>query len=62
MESNKESPQTNLEEQYIQSLNSKELIAIKIAKDQLKSSFDIQKSIGFLHYVKSMTSSQNTPK
>lgn len=62
MESNKETAQPNLEEQYIQSLNSKELIAINIAKDQLKSSFDLQKSIGFLHFVKSLANSQNTPK
>ena len=62
MESNKETSQSTLEEQYIQSLNSKELIAIKIAKDQLKSSFDLQKSIGFLHYVKTLTTTQNTPK
>jgi hypothetical protein len=36
---------------YIQSLNDAELQAMKIAKDHLKSSFQIKKSVGFLEYI-----------
>ena len=35
---------------YIESLNEKEQIAINIAKDHLKSSFNIEKSIGFIKF------------
>ena len=35
---------------YIESLNEKEKIAIEIAKDHLKSSFRIEKSIGFIKF------------
>ena len=37
---------------YLQSLNPDEIIALKIAKEHLKSSFDIEKSIGFLQFLK----------
>tara|TARA_B100001094_G_C17697370_1_gene561005 strand:- start:173 stop:355 length:183 start_codon:yes stop_codon:yes gene_type:complete len=38
---------------YINSLNTIELKALEIAKQQLQSSFDIEKSIGFLEFLKS---------
>tara|TARA_B100001093_G_C26361677_1_gene814762 strand:- start:410 stop:601 length:192 start_codon:yes stop_codon:yes gene_type:complete len=37
---------------YINSLNTIELKALEIAKQQLQSSFDIEKSIGFLEFLK----------
>jgi hypothetical protein len=40
-------------QEYIQTLNEKELYAIEIAKDHLESSFDIEKSVGFLEFKKS---------
>lgn len=39
---------------YINSLNTIELKALEIAKNQLQSSFDIEKSIGFLEFLKSI--------
>ena len=38
---------------YINSLNAIELKALEIAKQQLQSSFDVEKSIGFLEFLKS---------
>jgi len=38
-------------DKYLQSLNDTEKIAIKIAKEDLGSSFDIEKSIGFLNWI-----------
>ncbi len=40
----------SLIQQYIQQLNPQEKIAYEIAKNNLKSSFDIEKSIGFLKF------------
>ena len=40
----------SLIQQYIQQLNPQEKIAYKIAIENLKSSFDIEKSIGFLKF------------
>lgn len=37
---------------YMSTLSKKEKIAYKIAKSDLKSSFDIEKSIGFLSWLK----------
>lgn len=37
---------------YLQSLNDIEKIAIEIAKEDLGSSFNIEKSIGFLNWIK----------
>ena len=37
---------------YIASLNEIEKIALKIAKEDLGSSFNIEKSIGFLNWLK----------
>ena len=39
-------------DKYLQSLNDIEKIAIEIAKEDLGSSFDIEKSIGFLNWIK----------
>ena len=36
---------------YMESLNDAELQAMKIAKEHLKSSFQIKKSVGFLEYI-----------
>ena len=41
---------TNLIEKYIESLNALEKIALEIARNQLESSFNIEKSIGFLEW------------
>jgi len=41
-----------LRENYINSLNSIEIIALKIAEENLESSFCLEKSIGFLNYLK----------
>jgi hypothetical protein len=41
-----------LRENYINSLNSIERIALKIAEENLESSFCLEKSIGFLNYLK----------
>jgi hypothetical protein len=39
-------------ESYLQSLNAIELKALEIAKTQLQSSFSIEKSIGYIEWVK----------
>lgn len=44
---------TKLIELYIESLDNFELQALEIAKRMLRSSFDIEKSIGFLEFIKS---------
>jgi len=38
------------EKKYLTSLNDKERKAYEIAKQHLKSSFNIQKSIGYINY------------
>ena len=38
--------------QYEKSMDEANIIAYNIAKNQLESSFDIEKSIGFLNYIK----------
>ena len=43
-----------LVEQYIAQLTPSEKIVYDIARKQLESSFSIEKSIGFLEYVKSI--------
>lgn len=40
-------PEKEKAEKYIESLNPLEKIAYEIAKSRLKTSFDIEKSIGF---------------
>lgn len=39
-------------EKYISTLDEMELIAFSVAKQQLESSFEIHKSIGFISYLK----------
>ena len=39
------------DEAYLKSLNDKEKKAYKIAKDFLKTSFDIKKSLGYKEYM-----------
>tara|TARA_B100001057_G_C22781800_1_gene923961 strand:- start:1021 stop:1200 length:180 start_codon:yes stop_codon:yes gene_type:complete len=41
-----------LEQQFINSLDDKEQIALEIAKKVLESSFDLIKSIGFIKWLK----------
>ena len=53
-DSNIKDSNINLINEYIKSLNTMELEALKIAKNQLQSSFDIEKSIGFLEFLKSI--------
>ena len=38
--------------EYINSLNEIQKLALKIAKEDLGSSFNIEKSIGFLNWIK----------
>ena len=45
-------------EQYIKSLSDKEYQAYMIAKSHLGSSFDLEKSIGFLEWKKSQVFSE----
>jgi hypothetical protein len=45
-----ESMTMTLTDKYIQQLNPLELIAYEIAKTRLKTSFDIEKSIGFIGF------------
>ena len=40
----------NLENQYLEQLSETEKIALKIAHQQLESSFCLEKSIGFLNF------------
>ena len=39
-------------EQYLKSLNEQELLILNLAKQHLKTSFDIEKSIGFIEWNK----------
>ena len=43
---------TDLEE-YVKQLNEKEKMALKIAQEHLGSSFNLEKSIGFIQWKKS---------
>jgi hypothetical protein len=45
-------PMSVLVEKYIESLNAKEYKAYLIAKSHLGSSFSIEKSVGFLQWLK----------
>jgi len=42
----------SLVDEYISSLSELEVIALKIAKEDLQTSFDIRKSIGFNNWLK----------
>ena len=45
-----------MEEEYIASMSEKERVAFHIAQEHLGSSFDVQKSIGYQTFIKTMTS------
>ena len=45
-------------EMYMKSLSPTELKALEIAKTQLESSFDIEKSIGYLNWLNDYRNSQ----
>lgn len=53
MNNNTSNNNNELVNNYINSLNAIELKALEIAKQQLQSSFDIEKSIGYLMFLKS---------
>ena len=42
-------------EEYIKSLTPTELEILELAKNHLESSFDIEKSIGYLEFIKNTT-------
>jgi len=53
MENKKENKKENiLINEYINQLSEEEKIVMKIAEKQLKSSFSIEKSIGYLNWLK----------
>lgn len=47
-----ENENSEMQNKYIKSLKPIELIALNIAKENLETSFYLEKSIGFLEYVK----------
>lgn len=49
---NKKPSMCDLKKKYIQSMDEKEQIAFKIAKEHLGSSFNLEKSIGFQKWLK----------
>jgi len=53
--------QTKLMEMYLESLNEKELKAYAIAKSFLGSSFQLEKSVGFLKWCRETQASPTTP-
>ena len=58
-ETNIQIPEKSLVEQYLEQMSEQERIVLEIAKQTLKSSFNIKKSIGFMNFVEKM-SPQNT--
>ena len=48
----KELKDTEAEDDYVESLSEKEKVAYNIAVNFLKTSFDLQRSLGFVDYVK----------
>tara|TARA_Y100000389_G_scaffold69001_1_gene65584 strand:- start:39152 stop:39412 length:261 start_codon:yes stop_codon:yes gene_type:complete len=50
---NMENELEDMKKKYIKSLNEIELIALIIAEENLESSFCLEKSIGFLNFIKS---------
>ena len=46
-------------EQYIQSLTPIELLILELAQSHLESSFDIEKSIGYIEFLKNHNISNN---
>ena len=60
METNNTKTHSELIDIYIDSLNDIEKKAYYIAKEQLQSSFSIEKSIGFIEWKKSYYDTTNT--
>jgi hypothetical protein len=56
---NNEVANNEVVEQYIAQFTPSEKIVYEIARKQLESSFCIEKSIGFLEYVKNLSSKEN---
>ena len=52
--------QEPLTEQYLKTLTEKEFMAYKIAKDHLGSSFELEKSNGFIKWTAKQTAEQST--
>ena len=46
--------EANLQELYLNSLNNMEKKALNIARKSLESSFDLEKTIGYLNFIKSL--------
>lgn len=46
-------------EQYIKSLTPIELLILELAQSHLESSFDIEKSIGYIDFIKNHNNSNN---
>jgi hypothetical protein len=42
----------NTIQKYMESLTEKERVALEIAKDHLESSFDIERSVGYIEFKK----------
>ena len=49
---NSKTEKNELIEEYLGQLNKSQLIALKIAEEHLESSFDIERTIGFLKWKK----------
>jgi len=58
--SEEEKEKIQIEKKYIESLSDKERIGIEIAKKQLGSSFCLERSLGYLNYVKKLKEKQLT--
>lgn len=56
---NKYTIKKSMEDKYIDSLNDKELIALKIAREHLQSSFNLTSSIGYKEYLKNNNNNNN---
>tara|TARA_B100001287_G_C22624680_1_gene501864 strand:- start:319 stop:477 length:159 start_codon:yes stop_codon:yes gene_type:complete len=41
-----------IKEEYLKTLNLEEKETLKIAKDHLKTSFNLEKSVGYVNYIK----------
>ena len=54
--------QPTMIEKYIDSLDEKEKKTLEIAKSHLESSFDMEKSIGFLNFKEKINNEKSTEK
>ena len=51
----KTTPQKNKTDEYISQMSEQERLVLKIATEHLETSFDIEKSIGYLNWIKNRT-------